>query len=110
VPPEEAVVDCEGCVAPCCSAFHPNNGRRGATADLIAAARRAWGDIPVTVERTLTPTHGVPRVRMSCGALAGGQCGVYDRRPTICRIYDCRTDPARYNDGARCEWPRKETQ
>jgi Fe-S-cluster containining protein len=57
------------------------------------------GDRPADFEHrvpTVNPLTGVPGFKLahssdgSCVYLTAAGCSIYDKRPTICRVYDCR--------------------
>jgi len=86
----DAQVNCQGCSAPCCT-----------SADRLVLIQP--GDPPLPVNTwTMTLPDGRQEavlilarhpVTQACVFLGpGGACTIYDRRPKICRSYDCRLD------------------
>jgi Fe-S-cluster containining protein len=110
----DAVVDCEGCQAPCCRRFAVWRQSSDGTQKEIPSStvRRRWAAAGARLTKVgIAQPSGF--TQFACLALTEtSTCGVYETRPQICRIYDCRDDGSRFNPDApagsapHCAWPR----
>jgi Fe-S-cluster containining protein len=76
----EASVSCEGCAAPCCTSFE------------YVTLDPHVDDLSMYATKTLTSGAVVLQQHAdgSCLYFVDGRCSIYNQRPCICRLFDCR--------------------
>lgn len=90
--PPDATVPCAGCTACCRNALIfmlPEHGDRHELYDCFAASHPFTGEPSFAIKQ---------KENGDCAHLGEHGCEVYDRRPVICRTYDCRDFLRRFGD------------
>lgn len=102
--PRRVKIDCDRCAAPgmCCKAFFLSMSFPVGSlpASVSAVVEQNMGPHPFTPLRRITlregynPDADVEHWLFGCSALQpDGRCGVYDKRPQLCRDYTAGQDP-----------------
>lgn len=106
--PRDVSVECDGCLAPCCQNIYLSLGHAdGSTTPMPdAKARQIFTAHAGTILRVIRSASNGETSVFECGALVGGRCSVYETRPGLCRVYDCRLDEARMDEDDEDELPR----
>lgn len=85
-------VPCNGCTA-CCRDHQAVTWHPGDDASLFTAIGRVGDDW-----QPMLPQHNG-----DCGYLIDDKCSIYERRPRICRAFDCRRQAAQFTPEQQIE-------